>query len=281
MNEVHGNQLAKPFLRWAGGKTWLIDHVNRIIEGRDFVNYHEPFLGGGSVFFNVKGVFGASSSYYLSDVNEELINTYIEVRDNCHEVISFLERYSNDQESYYKIRETNYDNPTEMAARFIYLNGTSFNGIYRVNKKGIYNVPYGFRKTPFYTHSSLLQASVALQGTIIKAADFGESLDAIKQGDFVFLDPPYTTSHNKNGFIKYNKNLFSLNDQERLNNYIHEIKKKKAYYIMTNAANIAIDQIFGDDDEKILVQRYSVIGGKHARRGPVDEYLFTNIRRMQ
>ena len=142
--------------------------------------------------------------------------------------------------------------PVQRAAKFIYLNQTSYNGIYRVNLKGVYNVPFGFRTKTFLDPANLLNAQQALEKTTLKKQDFNLVIKNIKKKDLVFLDPPYTVSHNNNGFIKYNEKIFSLDDQIRLSAIIDEIKKKGAYYILTNAAHNIIDDIFEKGDKKIL-----------------------------
>lgn len=260
------------FVRWAGGKTWLLPHMYRLINEIEIRHYHEPFLGGGAVFFNTPHLLKS----YLSDTNEDLINSYICVRDNVDYVIDILQNYTNSKEEYYRIRSHIPDNPYEQAARFIFLNHTSFNGLYRVNRQGLYNVPYGGRAWAC-NPAILKNASNKLKNTSINACDFEINKYKIRQNDLVFLDPPYTVSHNQNGFIKYNQTLFSLNDQSRLSNYIDYIKHKGAYYILTNAAHSAIDEIFEKGDTKIELERKSLIGGKHAKRTTVSEYLFTNI----
>ena len=146
------------------------------------------------------------------------------------------------------------------------------------NRQGKYNVPYGFRKTWHYDIGRILEASKKLQNTHISVGDFEVNKYRIKEHDLVFLDPPYTVSHNNNGFIEYNKNLFSLLDQERLARYIDYIKAKKAYYILTNAAHEEIQRIFTKDgDRRIEMRRNSLIGGRNAIRTEISEYVFTNI----
>lgn len=262
-----------PFLRWAGGKRWFTKYIDTFISKCDYVNYHEMFLGSGAVFF----ALSPSKNAYLSDLNQELIDTYSTIKTNPLEVIDELRTYINTKEFYYKIRNKNFENPIQMAARFIYLNQTSFNGIYRVNLKGEYNVPYGYRSKSFLDENLLLNASKALKNAKLVCTDFFDTKKNIKKGDLVFLDPPYTVSHNNNGFIKYNQTLFSLDDQVRLNEFIQYIKRKKAYFILTNAAHKTIKDIFDNGDKCIEVARASLIGGRKAKRGQVNEYVFTNI----
>jgi DNA adenine methylase len=265
------NDYAQPFLRWAGGKTWLLKHLKEI-RNLHFNNYHEPFVGGGSIFFYLQH----SNHSYLSDLNGELIETYRAVKEDAVGIIKTLKTLKNSETEYYKIRKKNYQTATQRAAKFIYLNQTSYNGIYRVNLKGIYNVPYGFRKKEFLDIDTLLNAQKCLAKTTIEQQDFSGIVKNIKSKDLVFLDPPYTVSHNNNGFIKYNEKIFSLDDQIRLSSIIDNIKKKGAYYILTNAAHNTIEQIFEKGDKKFIYQRASLIGGIDAKRGQINELVFTN-----
>lgn len=265
----------EPFVRWAGGKTWLIPHVPDILGSVQIEHYHEPFLGGGAVFFSTEH----KKKSYLSDANPQLINAYIQVRDNPNDVIALFREFPNTEADYYRIRgEITQENTVENAARFIYLNQTSFNGLYRVNREGRYNVPYGFREGWVYHTERIYSASAKLQNTRIEVGDFELNKYRIKRHDLVFLDPPYTVSHNNNGFIQYNQNLFSIDDQHRLKRFIEYIKRKGAYYILTNAAHETIRKIFLTQGDRIVeLQRNSLIGGKKAAREAISEYIFTNI----
>jgi DNA adenine methylase len=271
MELVDKEEIFKPILRWAGGKTWLIKHLSNIKKG-NFKNYHEPFLGGASTFFYLH----PSKNSFLSDLNGELIETYQTIKDNAPTVIKKLKTFKNTEDFYYKIREKNFSSAIDCAARFIYLNQTSFNGIYRVNLKGVYNVPFGFRTKNFLNPQNLLGAQKALANATLVQCDFYSIIDNVHKGDLVFLDPPYTVSHNNNGFIKYNEKIFSLDDQKRLSNLIDEIKRKDAYYILTNAAHKTIEEIFEKGDQKIKLNRASLIGGINSQRGQTSEFVFTN-----
>lgn len=263
----------EPFLRWAGGKTWLVPYLDNLIHNLEYRNYYEPFLGGAAIFFSLTPPKHA----YLSDVNAELIETYIAVRDMPEDVINILSTYPNNESAYYRIRDLEPTETVERAARFLYLNQTSYNGLFRVNNHGKYNVPYGFRKNISYDYDRIRAASRKLQKVKLSCEDFSAKKYRIKQGDLVFLDPPYTVSHNQNGFISYNQKLFSLDDQYRLSQYIDYIKRKGAYYILTNAAHETILEIFDKGDRVITLNRNSLIGGKNAQRGKTSEYIFTNI----
>lgn len=272
---IMNSPYVKPFLRWAGGKSWLIKHLDNIIGDQKFNNYHEPFLGGGAVFFYLNHT-GIS---FLSDLNSELINTYIAIKESPDSVISCLQNYKNTSDDYYEIRDSHPATAFENAARFIYLNQTSFNGLYRVNAKGEYNVPYGNRTKHFLEADKLRAASQKLQNAVLNIGDFESLKKNIAQGDLVFLDPPYTVSRNHNGFIKYNKNLFSLEDQHRLRALIDVIKENGAYYILTNAAHKTIFDIFYQKTDKCYeFSRANLIGGEKAVRGQIQEYVFTNLQ---
>ena len=263
----------KPFLRWAGGKNWLIKHLEGPLKDFNFNNYHEPFLGGASVFLFVK----PKNRAFLSDINPELINTYRVVKGYVEELIAILREYRNNKSFYYALRDQSMKGKVERAARFIYLNQTSFNGIYRENLNGIYNVPFGFRRKDFLDEGNLRLFSSRLQKTKFTTCSFSETLESVEKGDLVFLDPPYTVSHNNNGFIKYNRKLFSLGDQTELAGYVSSVLSKGAYFILSNAAHKKIDEIFGTVGHKVRLRRASLIGGSDAERGKVSEYLFTNI----
>lgn len=273
MNETnHFYDKSKPFLRWAGGKRWLIKHIDSI-KNLKIKTYYEPFLGGGSVFFNINNYENA----HLSDLNKDLIETYISLRDNFEEVINKLQTFKNTEFQYYKIRDTNFDNIIEKSAKFIYLNKTSFNGIYRVNQKGEFNVPYGFRNNiDLLDYENLKNVNLKLQNTELKCQDFESILKDIKKDDFVFLDPPYTVAHENNGFIQYNQKIFSLEDQIRLSKFVEEIKNKEAFYILSNAKHDAILEIYNKIDKPVVLKRSSTVGGIGARREDFKEYIFSN-----
>lgn len=262
----------KPFLRWAGGKTWLLKHLPDYIPIKGFNDYHEPFLGGGSIFFSLQ-----PKKSFLSDLNKELIETYESVKTDVENVIVELSKFKNTADDYYEIRSASYDSTAQKAAKFIYLNQTSFNGIYRVNLKGKYNVPFGYRNKNFFDPDALRAASTALTNVELFNSDFVDTLVNVKENDLVFLDPPYTVAHENNGFVKYNQKIFAWKDQERLSNYIKEISGRGAYYIMTNAAHKSIEELYYDIGDFKKLQRASLIGGKGATRAKYNELIYSNI----
>ncbi|HWM56028.1 MAG TPA: Dam family site-specific DNA-(adenine-N6)-methyltransferase [Solirubrobacterales bacterium] len=266
-------RVASP-LRWAGGKRWLIPKLNELIGDTEIGAYHEPFLGGASVFLGL----GQFSQAYLSDTNAELIETFLAIRDHPKRVGDQARVYSNDESTYYEVRESVPSGKIARAARFLYLNHTSFNGIYRVNLAGVYNVPFGQGRTAnIPTADRLREVSARLKKATLRVSDFPACIEQIRAGDLVFLDPPYTVAHNHNGFIKYNRRLFSFEDQARLSDLIDAIKERGAYYILANAAHDSIVELFDKGDTLIETSRRNAVGGTNAARGSVTEYLFTNL----
>lgn len=268
----------KPFLRWAGGKRWLTKSILDFIP-ENFNNYHEPFIGGGSIFLFLKNQGLIKGTSYISDFNEDLINAYSAIRENPKEIISKLKTYKNEKEFYYKIRNQKPQSQIDKAVRFIYLNKTSYNGIYRVNSKGEYNVPFGYRKGEnLFDYSNLLDLSKLLNDNVLLGSgDFDLIKENIKENDLIFLDPPYTVAHENNGFIQYNQSIFKWEDQERLADLLKFINSKNAFFILTNASHKSIDELFSNLAKKHIVQRHSTIGGKGASRNRVNEFIFTNI----
>lgn len=263
----------KPFLRWAGGKTWLLKQVKDYLPTQGFQGYHEPFLGGGAMLFHLQ-----PEKAFVSDLNQELINAYEVVKRDVDKVLEYLLTYKNTEEFYYKMRSRKPRNSITRAARFIYLNRTSFNGIYRVNLNGEYNVPYGRKKNYQIDIENLKKVSKVLTSVEIKHQDFESSLLQIKAKDLVFLDPPYTVTHNNNGFIKYNSKLFDENSQIRLAKYMDTIHEIGAYFILTNAAHSWVSDTFSRPYNSIhTLNRFSRVGGVNAQRGNYEEFLITNI----
>lgn len=266
---------AAPILRWAGGKRWLLSRLREIVVDFEITNYHEPFLGGGAVFFGLQ----TGGVARLSDLNAELIEVYREVRDAPTAVAVALTTQENTREHYYNVRASRPSTGPERAARFIYLNHTSFNGLHRVNLQGEYNVPYGNRALPNIPSLEQLHAvSVRLANAELFEGDFGQTAQHVQPGDLVFLDPPYTVAHNNNGFIKYNQRLFSFEDQQRLSELVDEVRARGAFYVLTNAAHESIARLFDKGDTRYELYRRNTIGGRQAARGTATEFLFTNLK---
>ncbi len=270
------NETIKPIFRWAGGKNWLVKYL-KTINIPEYKSYHEPFLGGGSVFFYLK----PNSKVFLSDINNELINAYKVIRDNTDDLLLILQKFENTEDEYYRVRKEKLNDSEKIrrAAKFIYLNRTGFNGLYRVNLKGEYNVPYGYKKyKQLFNYDQIRMVSKLLRDSVLDSCDFLETVRNIKESDFVFIDPPYTVTHVNNVFIKYNEKIFSWKDQERLAEFVTRIKDIGAFYMMTNAKHKDIEELYGQIDKPISISRASVIGGLKAKRGKFEEFIFTNIK---
>lgn len=269
----------KPFLRWAGGKRWLIPFWTSLVARVPFQRYHEPFLGSGAMFFSLP----EGHDCFLSDVNPDLIKTYEAVKNTPNDVIKAFRRLKNTSEIYYKTRKQQPRLPSQIAARFIYLNQTSFNGLYRVNRDGEYNVPFGNRNNWHYDTNRIILASDKLKrrNTVLSAQDFHQSFSCVGPGDLVFLDPPYAVSNNgsdkENGFVAYNDTLFSLEDQRHLADCIRHIRAIGAFYVLTNANDAIIKRIFDFGDTVIQLSRHSHIAGNADKRKRITESIFTNI----
>jgi len=270
-------KIIKPFLRWAGGKSWLTKNLSEIVP-KNFNNYFEPFLGGGSVFFYLKNSNKIKGEVVLSDLNSNLIQCYSTLRDFPDELISELRKYINEPDVYYLERSKNYDSDCQKAARFIFLNRTSYNGVYRENLKGEYNVPYGFKKYKIlFDYDNFLRVSEALQNVQLETLDFGESLSRSNVEDLVFIDPPYTVAHGNNGFVKYNQKIFSWQDQIRLKENVVNLEKAGSFYIVTNAWHKSLIDLYQNVGESSRVERFSLVGGSNAKREKYSEIIITNI----
>ena len=220
-NSFDGFKSRKPFLKWAGGKTQLISSLLQFIP-IEFSKYIEPFIGGGALFFAL-----SHQQSIISDANEELVITYRAVRDNVESVIELLDNHKNEQNYFYEIRskETSELSNIERAARLVYLNKTCFNGLYRVNKKGKFNVPYNKRDgTNFYNKETLIEASKALNNTKIYYSDYKEILaNFAEKDDFIFLDPPYQPIGKYSDFKRYTEEFFYEQDQIELSEKFYDL----------------------------------------------------------
>lgn len=263
------NKPVTPFLKWAGGKRWLVDDYSQLFTVK-YNNYFEPFLGSGAVFFYL-----LPEKSTLSDYNTSLINTYNAIKDDWERVYHELEKHSryHSAEYYYKIRNMVARNNYTRAAQFIYLNRTCWNGLYRVNLKGKFNVPKGTKNRVILDTDNFEFISRLLFNAEIRKADFEETINQTKRGDLLFVDPPYTVNHNKNGFLKYNERIFSWDDQIRLSAAIKSAKKRGVKILLTNADHDSIRNLYRDNFNIITLKRRSVISGSSKYRGIVNELL--------
>lgn len=260
----------EPFLKWAGGKRWLVNSHPDLLNV-NYNRYIEPFLGGGAVFFYIR-----PANAILADKNKDLIDTYIAIRDNAQEVAELLKIHQlyHSKEYYYHIRECYCTSLTEKAAKFLYLNRTCWNGLYRVNLKNQFNVPIGTKsKVVIESTEEWERIANVLANARLTSVDFEETIDEAASGDFVFVDPPYTVKHNNNGFIKYNQHIFSWDDQVRLSKCILKAKKRGAKILLTNADHESIKELYCSDFLIKSVPRSSILSGNSKFRGQVSELL--------
>ena len=207
-----------PFVKWVGGKRQLLPELLRRVPDLRGARYHEPFVGGGALFFalSTRGSLGAVR---LTDVNVELVNAYQVVRDRVEPLIEALRQHRNDEERYYQVRsqDPHTMSPVERAARLIYLNKTCFNGLYRENRRGQFNVPFGRYTSPnICAEDNLRAASTALQRVVVEATSFEDTTREAAPGDFVYFDPPYVPVSATSSFVSYSAGGFDERAQERL-----------------------------------------------------------------
>lgn len=263
----------RPFLKWPGGKRWLIANYRHIFPD-EYNRYFEPFLGGGSAFFSL-----TPQNAIVSDINGELINTYrimakkpMQLR---RQLMQHQEQHST--EHYYTIRANVPNDAVERAARFLYLNRTCFNGMYRVNRLGEFNVPIG-TKQHFIDDIALFdEYSSLLRNVHIRRQDFVDTIREAADGDLIFADPPYTIAHNQNAFIKYNERLFSWKDQIRLLNALIRARDRGVIVLTTNAHYPALQEMY--ETNRFYTQsvgRFSSISGSRDGRGVQNELLVSS-----
>lgn len=266
----------RPFLKWAGGKTQLLPELmHRIPE--EFNNYYEPFCGRGALFYELQPV-----KAYISDINEELINSYIIVRDKVEDLIKSLSKHVYESNYFYKLRNLdraldykNWSN-IEKASRLIYLNKTCFNGLYRVNSKGEFNVPFGRYTNPKICDSVNLRAcSQALKGVSIDVSPFETIVAKAQAGDFVYFDPPYAPLSATSNFTSYSKDKFDLEMQVKLRDVCDALDKKKVKFMLSNSSAPLVLELYKDYTvEKVAAVR--AINSKASNRGEVLEVIVRN-----
>lgn len=262
-----------PFLKWPGGKRWFVYNHATLLPVH-FGTYIEPFLGAGSVFFYLQ-----PARALLGDANSELINVYQTIKDDWEALCASL-RYrqrrhrENADQYYYAVREMSPSLPMQRASRFIYLNRTCFNGIYRVNRQGRFNVPRGTKDKVVFETDNFEAMSTLLAKAELVAGDFQALVDRASLDDLVFCDPPYTVLHNYNGFRKYNEVLFSWADQERLASALLRAARRGAKVVCTNANHASVRALYDDPVFSLqAVSRVSSISADTASRRNFEELI--------
>lgn len=271
----------KPFVKWVGGKTQLLNSLLPLIP-KKFNNYLEPFLGGGALFFNV-----APEKAIINDINSSLIETYKSIKNNLENIIKILElmvvSHNEAKENYYlSVRKTYPKNSSEIAARFIYLNKTCFNGLYRENSRGEFNVPYN--KKDFITMDSLVDLNnltnisnyLNAKNIEIYSTDYKKIINLAKKGDFIFVDPPYDVEDNKRSFTRYNKTDFTRKNQEELAFILQEAHKKGVKWILTNHSTDFIKNLYKDFNMKEIVVNRMISSRPSNRKNATKEVIIFN-----
>ena len=272
-NKEYPVKTIPPFLKWAGGKRWLLAKHPELFSISPKEKYIEPFLGSGAVFFYI-----SPQNSILSDLNKNLIETYKAIKNDWASVLKELNVHqeNHSKEYYYIIRDEISKKPAKRAAQLIYLNRTCWNGLYRVNKNGKFNVPIGTKLKVILDTDNFEAISLKLKNTTLVCSDFEETINNCSKNDLLFVDPPYTVCHNKNGFLKYNETMFSWNDQVRLRDTLFRAKKRGARVIITNANHESIQQLYNGFGNLKATERPSVLSGDSRHRKMVDELIITS-----
>ncbi|WP_375467459.1 DNA adenine methylase [uncultured Nostoc sp.] len=277
---VSVNKLVKPFLKWAGGKRQIVPLIeNNLPKNYNSQTYYEPFLGGGALLFTLQ-----PKKAVINDSNTELINCYKVVRDSVDELIDNLKFHKNNEEYYYAIRDWDREEsfqdrtPVQRASRIIFLNKTCYNGLFRVNSQGQFNVPFGKYKNPNILDLAVLKAVSKYlndnQITILNL-DFQEVLKDAKRGDFVYLDPPYDPISDTASFTGYDVNGFNKDEQIRLKEIFDNLDKRGCKILLSNAYTNFIIDLY-KNYEQIKISAIRAINSNAKKRGKVDEILVKN-----
>ena len=260
-----------PFLKWPGGKRWLAPELKRRI-GAVQGTYYEPFLGSAATFFAL-----APERAVLADLNKALIELYETMRDSpdlLHERL-VGHQAKHDKRHYYETRAASPSDKIDRAARMLYLNRTCFNGIWRVNREGHFNVPIGTKDKVVFGCESFNEIAQILKEVTLVAQDFAATIKLAGRDDVVYADPPYTVAHNYNGFLKYNDEIFCWEDQVRLRDALKQAADRGARVLISNADHESIHQLYEDFAEMDEVSRHSVIAGTANGRVPTTELLIS------
>lgn len=262
-------------MKWAGGKAGLIPQFEPLFPRRPWELYLEPFVGGGAVFFHLR-----PRRAVLIDNNEELVNFYRVVRDHLEALLAALRKHRNDRDYYYAIRALDPArlSPVERASRFLYLNKTGYNGLWRVNARGQHNVPFGRYKRPrIVDEANLRLVSRALAAAEIRLGDFTEALEYARPGCFVYLDPPYHPLSQTARFTQYTREAFGPDDQRRLAEVFRELDRRGCLVMLSNSDTPFVRELYGGYDIQVVHARRA-INCRGDGRGPVAELVIRNYR---
>lgn len=270
---------AQPFLKWVGGKSQLLEQFDGFFP-KAIERYTEPFIGGGAVFFHLKHRFPKMKAF-LRDNNEELINTYRAVRDYPGDLMrrldQHLKEFEADRENYYYLIRSKHhlseDRIVERAARMIFLNKTCYNGLWRVNSRGEFNVPMGsYKKVTLYEEEKLMSASRALQGVHVGVKDFRETLEETRQGEFVYIDPPYLPLSATSNFTSYTKDDFGIEEQHELAALFTAAAHRGVRLMLSNSDSEFMRNLYREFEIHVVRAR-RMVNCDGAKRGEVNEIV--------
>ena len=273
----------KPFVKWAGGKRQLIPELTKHLP-KKFDTYFEPFLGGGALLFHLL-YEKPNLKCQVSDLNPDLILSYVTIRDKIDDLLKSLkdhsDRYFKDSKSYYySVRETNPKNQVEKVSRLLFLNKTCFNGLYRVNSKGKFNVPLGRYSNPNIIQEENLRAvnQFLLQNKIIIICqDFSSTVEKVKKGDFVYFDPPYQPVSKTANFTSYTNSNFNFNDLKRLAKVSNQLAKRGVNVLLSNSSSKQVLDLFDTKDWEIVeIEANRAINSDADKRTGHSELLIKN-----
>lgn len=268
------------FVKWAGGKTQLLEQYKKYYP-EDFNNYHEPFLGSAAVFFHIKSLKYKPKKCYLSDTNKDLINVFNSVKRKSIELIELLKEHKNkdNNKEYFNEQREKYNkikSGLEKSAIFIYLNKTCFNGLYRVNSKGKFNVPFGKYKNPsIVQESKILEASKLLKDCKIVVGSFENVVKNAQKNDFIYFDPPYVPLSKTSNFTSYQKDVFLEKEQKELARVFSKLDEKECKVMLSNSDTEFITDLYhGFNIQTVKARR--MINCVGSGRGAINEIVVTN-----
>lgn len=274
------NNLAAPVLKWAGGKRQIVYWILKYVP-QTFTTYYEPFLGGGAVLFALQ-----PEKAVVNDINSELINVYEVIRDNVEELIADLRKHRNEEAYFYAIRNLDRDKErynqltsVQRASRIIYLNKTCYNGLFRVNRAGEFNAPFGKYKRPNIVNELTLRAVSDYFNRAqitFTCRDFEAALEGAQEGDFVYLDPPYDPVSDTASFTGYSRGGFGKDEQIRLKETCDQLNKQGIKFLLSNSATDFVKELYKDYHLEII-QAKRAINSRADKRGEIDEVLVMNF----
>lgn len=277
---MNKNNLVTPVVKWVGGKRQILDKIIKYVP-KNFTTYHEPFIGGGAVLFGIQ-----PNKAVVNDINGDLINLYQIIKDSVEDLIQDLRKHKNEEEYFYLVRELDRDKekygqltPVAKASRVIFLNKTCYNGLFRVNRAGEFNSPFGNYKNPNIVNEITLKAVSKYfnkANIIFNNKDYEEVLMSVRKGSFVYLDPPYDPISDTASFTGYDKGGFDRDEQTRLKRVCDRLNEKGINFLISNSATEFIFELYKNYKIEII-QAKRTINSNPNKRGEIDEVLVRNF----